>query len=140
MYGVAVVVHVRLAPVLLGRIGMLLVLVSERGVIVLVGVGGELMLGLASMAKVVGDVHVLMVVHDRVVVMRIHPESSHWVSHWTWQTKEAPRAAPLVGPVTALRPREPITVAACWPIPGRTGGSPGRVARNTTLRRRRLDA
>ncbi len=119
MYGVAVVVHVRLAPVLLGRIGMLLVLVSERGVIVLVGVGGELMLGLASMAKVVGDVHVLMVVHDRVVVMRIHPESS---------------------PVTALRPREPITVAACWPIPGRTGGSPGRVARNTTLRRRRLDA
>jgi hypothetical protein len=74
VHGVAVVVDVRLALVLLGRVGMRLVLVGDRRVVVGVGMGGKLVLEVASVPQVVGDVHVLMVMDHSVVVMRIHAE------------------------------------------------------------------
>jgi hypothetical protein len=49
MDGVAVVVDVRLALVLLGRVDVRLVLMAERGVVVLVSVGGQLVFDIASM-------------------------------------------------------------------------------------------
>jgi hypothetical protein len=69
---VAVVVDVCLALVLLGRVGMRLVLVGDRRVVVGVGMGRKLVLEVASVPQVVGDVHVLMVMDHSVVVMRIH--------------------------------------------------------------------
>jgi hypothetical protein len=48
MDGVAVVVDVRLALVLLGRVDVRLVLMAERGVVVLVSVGGQLVFDIAS--------------------------------------------------------------------------------------------
>jgi hypothetical protein len=52
VHGVAVVVDVRLALMLLGRIGMRLVLVGKRGVVVGVGVGGQLVLEVAAVPQV----------------------------------------------------------------------------------------
>jgi hypothetical protein len=72
VHGVAVVVDVRLALVLLGRVGMRLVLVGDRRVVMGVGMGRKLVLEVASVPQVVGDVHVLMVMDHSVVVMRIH--------------------------------------------------------------------
>ncbi len=100
----ALVVDVRLALVLLGRIGMRLVLVGERGVGM--GVGRQFVFEVASVPQVVGDVHVLVVVDDRAVVMGIHAKllppgyrrrragnkvSDHRIGQETWK---APRAAP----------------------------------------------
>lgn len=57
MHGVAVVVDVRLALMLLGRIGMRLVLVDERGMVVLVGVGSQFVFEVASVPQVATGRH-----------------------------------------------------------------------------------
>jgi hypothetical protein len=71
---VTVVVDVCLALVLPGRVRMWLVLVADRRVVVPVRVGRQLVLEVTAVSQVMGDVHVLMLVHDSIMVMRIHVE------------------------------------------------------------------